>query len=59
MAIEGATVGRQLDVEDILYVDILESEIKNLQDYDLNLDEKETLEQLLVIKRKSDPFWGM
>jgi translation initiation factor 5B len=59
VAIEGATVGRQLDVEDILYVDILESEIKNLQDYDLNLDEKETLEQLLEIKRKSDPFWGM
>jgi len=59
VAIEGATVGRQLDVEDILYVDILESEIKNLQDYDLNLDEKETLEQLLEIKRKADPFWGM
>jgi len=59
VAIEGATVGRQLDVEDILYVDILESEIKNLQDYDLNLDEKETLEQLLEIKRKTDPFWGM
>jgi translation initiation factor 5B len=59
VAIEGATVGRQLDVEDILYVDILESEIKNLQDYDLNLEEKETLEQLLEIKRKEDPFWGM
>jgi translation initiation factor 5B len=59
VAIEGATVGRQLDVEDILYVDILESEIKNLQDYDLNIDEKETLEQLLDIKRKTDPFWGM
>jgi len=59
VAIEGATVGRQMDVEDILYVDILESEIKNLQDYDLNMDEKEVLEQLLEIKRKTDPFWGM
>jgi hypothetical protein len=48
-----------MDVEDILYVDILESEIKNLQDYDLNMDEKEVLEQLLEIKRKTDPFWGM
>lgn len=59
IAIEGATVGRQMDVEDILYVDILESEIKNLQDYDLNVDEKEVLEQFLEIKRKTDPFWGM
>jgi hypothetical protein len=40
-------------------VDILESEIKDLQDHDLNLDEKETLEQLMDIKRRQDPFWGM
>ena len=59
IAIEGATVGRQLDVDDILYIDILESEIKNLADYDLNPDEKEVLNELLEIKRKSDPFWGM
>ncbi|TFG56567.1 MAG: translation initiation factor IF-2 [Methanomassiliicoccus sp.] len=59
VAIEDATVGRQIDVEDILYIDILESEIKNLQDYDLNHDEKEVLEQLLEIKRRGDPFWGM
>ncbi len=59
VAIENATVGRQIDVEDILYIDILESEIKNLQDYDLNHDENEVLEQLLEIKRKGDPFWGM
>ncbi|MBN1109500.1 MAG: translation initiation factor IF-2 [Methanomassiliicoccales archaeon] len=59
VAVEGATVGRQMDVEDVLYVDILESEIKDLQDHDLNLDEKETLEQLMDIKRRQDPFWGM
>lgn len=59
VAIEGATVGRQLDVDDILYIDILESEIKNLQGYDLNMDEKEVLGELMDIKRKSDPFWGM
>ena len=59
VAIEDATVGRQIDVEDILYIDILESEIKNLRDYDLNHDEKEVLEQLLEIKRRGDPFWGM
>jgi len=59
VAIEGATVGRQLNVDDILYVDIPESEVKGLQDYDLNLDEREVLEELMAIKRREDPFWGM
>jgi len=59
VAIEGATVGRQLNVDDILYVDIPESEVKGLQAYDLNLDEREVLEELMAIKRREDPFWGM
>jgi translation initiation factor 5B len=59
IAIDGPTVGRQINVDDILYIDILESEIKNLADYDLNSDEKMVLEELKAIKRKTDPFWGM
>jgi translation initiation factor 5B len=59
IAIDGPTVGRQINVEDILYIDILESEVKNLADYDLNTDEKMVLEELSAIKRKTDPFWGM
>jgi translation initiation factor 5B len=59
IAIDGPTVGRQINVDDILYIDILESEIKNLADYDLNVDEKMVLEELKAIKRKTDPFWGM
>jgi translation initiation factor 5B len=59
IAIEGPTVGRQIDVEDILYVDILESAIKAIQEHELNLDEKMVLEELMDIKRQTDNFWGM
>jgi len=59
VAIEGATVGRQVDVEDILYVDILESRVKELQAFDLNDDERMILEEFIDIKRKTDKFWGM
>jgi translation initiation factor 5B len=59
IAIDGPTVGRQIDVEDILYIDILESEFKNLADFGLNQDEKMVLEEVANIKRRQDPFWGM
>lgn len=59
IAIEGATVGRQVDVEDILYIDLLESKVKELQVFDLNEDERMVLEELIDIKRKTDSFWGM
>lgn len=59
IAIEGATVGRQVDVEDILYIDLLESKVKELQVFDLNEDERMVLDELIDIKRKADSFWGM
>jgi len=59
VAIDGATVGRQVDVEDILYIDLRETSIKEMQNMDLNEDDKMTLEEYLNIKRKTDPFWGM
>ena len=59
MAIDGVTVGRQIDVEDIIYVELLESTIKELQKTDLNEDEKMALQEYLDIKRKQDKFWGM
>jgi translation initiation factor 5B len=59
-AIEGVTVGRQINVEDIIYVELLESSVRNLQkSADLSQDEKMTLDEYLVIKRKADNFWGM
>ena len=60
MAIDGVTVGRQIDVEDVIYVELLESTIRQfLKNTELNEDEKMTLQEYLEIKRKSDPFWGM
>ena len=60
MAIDGVTVGRQIDVEDVIYVELLESTIRQfLNNADLNEDERMTLQEYLEIKRKSDPFWGM
>ena len=59
IAIEGATVGRQIDVEMVLYVDIPGSHCKELGKQDLNADERDVLEQVCKIKRKDDKFWGM
>lgn len=58
IAIDDAVVGRQIDVEDILLVDIPESHAHELQNQELTPDEAEVLEQLKAIKRKEKPFWG-
>ena len=58
ISIDDAIVGRQIDVEDILLVDIPESHAHELANYALKQDEIEVLEQLAVIKRKEKPFWG-
>jgi translation initiation factor 5B len=59
IAIEGPTIGRQINVDDIMWVDILESEVQGLSDHDLNTDERMVLDELIEIKRKKDKFWGM
>jgi translation initiation factor 5B len=60
ISIEGITIGRQIRGEDILYTDIPASDAKKLRDMDvLNLDEKDVLDKIFEIKRKTDKFWGM
>ena len=59
VAIDGITVGRQIDEEDIVYVDLIESGSKQLQQLELTADEKMTMEETVAIKRKEEPFWGM
>ena len=59
IAIEGPTVGRQINVEMVLFIDIPESHCKELRTQDLNVDELDVLEQVCTIKRKQDKFWGM
>jgi translation initiation factor 5B len=60
ISIEGVTVGRQIKGEDILYTDLPASDAKKLREMDvLNPDEKDVLNKIFEIKRKTDKFWGM
>jgi translation initiation factor 5B len=59
VAIDGPTVGRQIDVDMVLYIDIPATHCKELRGLDLTYDEKEVLEQVCKIKRVEDKFWGM
>jgi translation initiation factor 5B len=58
VAIDGVTVGRQIDEEDILLVDVPESHARKLRRMDLSAAEEEVLEELQDIHRKDDHFWG-
>ena len=58
VAIDGVTVGRQIDEEDILLVDVPESHARKLRSMDLSAAEEEVLEELQDIHRKDDHFWG-
>lgn len=59
IAIDNAIVGRNLKEEDILFVDIIESQVKKLNELELTFDEKECLNKVIEIKRKENQFWGM
>jgi len=59
VGIDGVTVGRQINEEDVIYVDLIGSAVKQLAALDLNDDEKMALEETIAIKRKDEPFWGM
>ena len=59
VAIEGVTVGRQIDENSVLYVDMIESGYKVVSKLDLTEDEKLAMSDTVAIKRKSEPFWGM
>ena len=61
VAIEGATVGRQFDVDDELYVDIPERHVKVLEKEMLNhisTTAREILEEYTGMRRRAEPFWG-
>jgi len=59
VAIDGITIGRQVNEEDVLYVDLIESGFQALSKVDLNEDEKMALSDTVAIKRRTDQFWGM
>jgi translation initiation factor 5B len=61
ISIEGATVGRQVEVGDDLFVDIPERHVKVLEkemQKTLNVSTQEILREFTTMRRKSDPFWG-
>jgi translation initiation factor 5B len=61
ISIEGAAVGRQLDVDDDLYVDIPEHHVKVLEREmiaHLPVPTQEVLGEFTSMKRRAEPFWG-
>jgi translation initiation factor 5B len=59
IAIDDATVGRQIKEEDILLIDIPEGHARELQKMELSQDEAEVLQEVLKVKRKESQFWAM
>ncbi len=57
-SIEGPTVGRQIKIDDVLYVNLSEEEARALEKEDLTFDEKEVLEKIKEIKRRQKILWG-
>lgn len=58
-AIDDITIGRQVNEEDVLYVDLLASTVKEMPKFGITADEQQVLDEVLRIKRREEPFWGM
>ncbi|MFC6733780.1 translation initiation factor IF-2 [Haladaptatus sp. DYSN1] len=61
VAIDGPTVGRQIDEGDTLWAELPEKHAKILEQElkeDIPADEREALSMYLQKHRKRDPFWG-
>jgi translation initiation factor 5B len=61
MAIDGATVGRQLNEGDFLFTDISEDDFKKLKILKKHLSKNEisVLKEIAGIKRENNPVWGI
>lgn len=59
IAIDDVTIGRQISEEDVIYIDLMGSSVKELQNTDLTEDEKMALDETTALRRRSEPFWGM
>ena len=61
IAIDGVTIGRQLEGDEVLYVDVPENHARILERELMDtLSEKarEAFKEFLEIKRKRNPFWA-
>ncbi len=59
MAIDGPMVGRHIWEEDVLYIDIPEGRVPTLEKLDLSMEERETLDHIIKVRRRERPTWGM
>ena len=61
MAMDGVTVGRQIDEGDFLYADLSEEDFKKLKELKKHLSKMEinVLKEIAEIKRKQNPVWGI
>lgn len=61
VAIPNVTVGRQLKEGDILYADLTEEQFKRLKGFKkyLKADEIDVIKEIVEIKRKQNPMWGV
>ena len=61
MAMDGVTIGRQIQEGDFLYADIPEEHFKKLKDLKkyLSKREVEVLKEIAEIKRRDNPVWGV
>ena len=61
VSIDGPIVGRQIHEGDLLFMDVPEKHAKIVEQElieSLSVDELETLEMFMNIKRRGNPFWG-
>ena len=61
LAMDNITVGRQVNEGDYLYTDIPEEDFKKLKELKKHLNKMElgVLKEIVEIKRKLDPVWGV
>lgn len=61
VAMDGVTVGRQINEGDVLYVAVPEEDFRELKKYKKHLskDEIEVLKEIAAIMRKKNPTWGI
>jgi len=61
ISLPSVTVGRQIIEGDVFYSDLSENEFRRLKDMKkfLNEDEIELLKEIINIKRKENPLWGV
>ncbi len=58
IAIEGVTIGRGVDEEDVLLVDVPKSHVRKLRKLNISPIEEEILGEIIAIHRRDDHFWG-